>query len=225
MEENKIDFKEWTVPTKWENLTLKQFQEIERETEGKEKVDILSILHILCNKEKDDVLSLPMEFVDMILAKLSFILTPMPPSEPSNKITIGKDTYIINTMNKLKTGEYVALNTVIKSDDKNYAAMLAILCRKEGEIYDSKFENEVFEERMKMFENMPVTKMMPLCAFFLQLSAVLEAPSQLYSMVKEIGNHTLKDIETSEKIGALKRRYYRWQVTRLLKRLNSNKPM
>ena len=223
--EEKIDFKEWTVPTKWENLSLKQFQDIEREIEGKENVDILSILHILCNKTKDEVLSLPMEFVDMILSKLSFINTPMENVEPSNKITIGKDTYIINTMNKLKTGEYVALNTVIKSDDKNYAAMLAILARKEGEVYDSKFEAEKFDERLKMFESMPVTKMMPLCSFFLQLSMILEAPSQLYSMVKEIGNHTLKDIETSEKIGALKRRYLKWRMNRLLKSIDSNKPI
>ena len=151
--ENIIDFQEWTVPTSWEQVTLKQFEDIERLHEEKEgNVDIRDYIHILCNKTKDDVNALPLEFLENIMEKLSFIQEPIKEIEPSSKLKIDGIEYSVHTEQQLKTGEYVASNTVLKEDKHNYAAILAILCRKEDETYDSTFENEVVEDRIKMFE-------------------------------------------------------------------------
>ena len=79
------------------------------------------------------------------------------------------ETYMVNYQSKLKTGEYVATDAVIKSDAHNYAAILAILCRKENEAYDSKYENEVLPSRVEMWEKQPITKVMPIVNFFLNL--------------------------------------------------------
>jgi hypothetical protein len=126
-------------------------------------------------------------------------------------------------MEKLKLGEYVAVDTVLKSDSSDYASILAILCRKEGEIYDSRFEAEEFEKRKEMFEKQPVTKILPIIGFFLNLFIVSERHSQLYSLVEEGINLIQQTIDNSQKIGASKRLSLNWRMRKLRKSLKSIK--
>ena len=217
-DENKIDLGTWNIPTKWDDMTLEMFQNLEKE-KANENMDVVDILHILAGKTKDEVMELPAEFIDIMMSKLDFITQPIPQKEPTHKIEIDGETYIINFMEKLKTGEYISFNNIIKADPNNYAAMLAILCRKQDEIYDSKFEAEVFPDRVKMFEKQPITKILPLINFFFLLSAVLNQPSQLSMEVEAELNHILKDIETSQNLGVWKKRSLKRQVKTLLKRL------
>ena len=217
-DENKIDLGTWTIPSKWDDMTLEMFQNLEKE-KANENMDVVDILHILAGKTKDEVMELPAEFIDIMMSKLDFITQPIPQKEPTHKIEIDGETYIINFMEKLKTGEYISFNNIIKADPNNYAAMLAILCRKQDEIYDSKFEAEVFPDRVKMFEKQPITKILPLINFFFLLSAVLNQPSQLSMEVEAELNHILKDIETSQNLGVWKKRSLKRQVKTLLKRL------
>lgn len=218
MDNNIVDFKSWTIPTSWDEVKLSVFQKLEKE-KANENMQIIDILHILADKTKDEVMELPSEFIDIMLSKLQFLTTPMPQQEPNYKVEIDGETYQINFMEKLRTGEYISFNNVIKAEPYNYAAMLAILCRKEGEVYDSKFEAEVFNDRVKMFENQPVTKIMPLINFFFLLSATLRTPSQLSMLLEEGLNHTLKDIDDSPNLGRWKKRSLKRQVKTLLKRL------
>lgn len=217
-DENKIDLGTWNIPTKWDDMTLEMFQNLEKE-KANENMDVVDILHILAGKTKDEVMELPAEFIDIMMSKLDFITQPIPQKEPTHKIEIDGETYIINFMEKLKTGEYISFNNIIKADPNNYAAMLAILCRKQDEIYDSKFEAEVFPDRVKMFEKQPITKILPLINFFFLLSAVLNQPFQLSMEVEEELNHILKDIETSQNLGVWKKRSLKRQVKTLLKQL------
>lgn len=218
MDNNIVDFKSWTIPTSWDELKLSVFQKLEKE-KANENMQIIDILHILAGKTKDEVMELPSEFIDIMLSKLQFLTTPMPQQEPSYKVEIDGETYQINFMEKLRTGEYISFNNVIKAEPYNYAAMLAILCRKEGEIYDSKFEAEVFNDRVKMFENQPITKIMPLINFFFLLSATLRTPSQLSMLLEEGLNRTLKDIDASTNLGAWRKHCLKRQVKTLLKQL------
>ena len=218
MDNNIVDFKSWTIPTSWDEVKLSVFQKLEKE-KANENMQIIDILHILADKTKDEVMELPSEFIDIMLSKLQFLTTPMPQQEPNYRIEIDGETYQINFMEKLKTGEYISFNNVIKAEPYNYAAMLAILCRKEGEVYDSKFEAEVFNDRVKLFESQPVTKIMPLINFFFLLSATLRTPSQLSMLLEEELNRTLKDIDDSPNLGRWKKRSLKRQVKTLLKRL------
>lgn len=218
MDNNIVDFKSWTIPTSWDEVKLSVFQKLEKE-KANENMQIIDILHIMADKTKDEVMELPAEFIDIILSKLQFLTSPIPQQEPSYKIEIDGEAYQINFMEKLKTGEYISFNNVIKAEPYNYAAMLAILCRKEGEVYDSKFEAEVFNDRVKMFENQPITKIMPLINFFFLLSATLMTPSQLSMLLEEELNRTLKDIDDSPNLGRWKKRSLKRQVKTLLKQL------
>ena len=212
------DFGEYNVPTSWSDITLKQYQEIERYYADKDKkFDVRDVLHILTNHSIDDINELPMAFTEKILEKLSFLMDKPEEKEPSNKITIDGENYIINFQNKLKTGEYIAADSIIKDDPHNYAAILAVLCRKEGEIYDSKFENEVIDDRIKMFENQPVMNIFSLISFFLSLYLVLETPTLLSMEIKEGINLMRKDIESSHQNGEISKRSMKSAMKKLKK--------
>ena len=212
------DFGEWRVPTCWEEVTLKQYQEIERYYEGKDKdFDVREVLHIFCDKSIDEINELPLEFLEEIMAHLLFLQTKPEEKKASNKVMVNGETYIIHTENKLKVGEYVATDTAMKGDKHNYAAILAILCRKDGEIYDSKFENEVLEDRIRMWEEVPVVDVLPLIGFFLQLYITSAMPTLLSSKAMEAIDLTRKDIETLHQNGEISRHYMKSQMKKLRK--------
>lgn len=214
--ENVIDFGSWTVPVSWDELTLEMFQEIEKYYSNNDKdFDIREVLHIFTNKTEDEINALPITFTNELMNKLMFLKDKPKDYEPSNFIEIDGVRYGINVMEKLKTGEYVAIDTILKSDPHDYISIFAVLCRKDGEIYDSKFEAELFEERQKLFAKQPVTKIMPLIAFFINCYIVRKMHSLLYSEVEEGLNLMEQNIESSRANGDLSALYTR----RLMKKL------
>lgn len=220
-----IDYKEWTVPTKWEDITLKQYEDISRYYGDKDKkFDMRDVIHILCNKTVDEVNELPVDFLEEIMDILAFLQTPPKEREATNKVVVNGETYQINVQNKLKTGEYIASETVMKEDKYNYSAMLAILCRKEGEIYDSKFENEMVEERIKMFEKVPITDLLGVVAFFLNLLVMLETRTQLYTMAKEavdLERQNILDLQKNGEVSKLYTKYVMRKLRKLEKSINT----
>lgn len=222
--ENVIDFGKWTVPTSWEEITLKQFQEIEKYYSNKDKdFDIREVLHIFTNKTEDEINSLPITFTNEIMNKLMFLKDKPNDYEPSNFIEIDGVRYGINVMENLKTGEYVAIDTILKNDPHDYISIFAVLCRKDGEIFDSKFEAEEFDKRVELMGKQPAIKMLPLIAFFFNLYILRMTHSQLYSEVEEGLNLIQQSIDNSENLGVFKRLSLNSQMKKLRKLLKSNK--
>ena len=215
------DFGEWKVPQSWDELTLGTFQELERlydtEDGNERKFDVRDVLDLMTDRTKDEINELPIEFTDMLLRKMYWLHEQPQFGKPSNKITIDGETYTVHNENEMKFGEYVALDTALKGDKHNYAAMLAILCRKEGEIFDAKFENEVLPSRIEFWKNVSVMKVMPIVSFFLELSSMSLQVSQLSLEIQEGINHILKHIETSKQNGVFSALYTKWQVRKLKK--------
>ena len=215
------DFGEWKVPSSWDDLTLGKFQELERlydtEDGNERKFDVRDVLDLMTDRTKDEINELPIEFTDSLLRKMYWLHEQPNFGNPSNKITIDGVQYTVHNENEMKFGEYVALDTALKGDKHNYAAMLAILCRKDGEIFDAKFENEVLPSRIEFWKNVSVMKVMPIVSFFLELSSMSLQVSQLSSQVQEGINHILKHIETSKRNGVFSALYTKWQVRKLKK--------
>ena len=217
-----IDYGEWTVPTSWDDITLKTYQEIERYYEDKDKdFDLREVIHIITNHTIDEVNALPVEFLDSMMEKMAFLQESPSNEKPTNSVEIGGEVYTVHTENKLKVGEYIAADTAMKGDKHNYAAFMAILCRKDGEIYDSKFENEVLEDRIKFWEKQPVTKILPVVGFFLNLYIILQMPTLLSSKVMEAIDLTRKDIEILQRNGAISKRSMK-SAMKKLKRLEKS---
>ena len=216
--DNIIDFGSITVPTRWEDVTLKMYQDIERLYDGKdESFDVRKVIHIMCGLSEDEVNSMPVDFLERIMAHLTFLQTKPEDKEPSNSIVIDGEKYTVHTENKLRTGEYIASDTAMKCDKHNYAAILAILCRKEGEVYDSHFENEILEDRIKLWEKQPVVNILPLICFFMECYIVLQMPTLLSSKVEEALDLTRKDIETLQRNGEISKRCMKSQMKKLKK--------
>ena len=202
--ENVIDLGKWTVPNKWDDVTLEMFQKIEKYYSDKDKdFDVREVLDIFTDHTRDEIDQLPINFTDKLLNELSFLKEQPKYGDASPKIEIDGEEYCINVMEKLKTGEYVAIDTILKSDPHDYISILAVLCRKNGEIYDSKFEAEVFEDRQKLFAKQSIIKIMPLISFFLNLYILRMTHSQLYSEVEEGLNLMEQNIESSRANGDL----------------------
>jgi len=217
-EENVIDLGVWNVPTSWDEVTLGQYQEIERYYEGKdEHFDVRKVLNILTNHTEDEINMLPLEYLEEIMEKLNFLSSLPKEEEPRNWCEINGERYSVHTEQKLKTGEYIASDTALKGDKHNYAAIMAVLCRKDGELYDSHFENEVLEGRIRLFEQQPVTKILPIISFFLRLYAVSMMPTLLSLEAKELVDHTRKDIETLQKSGGISKRSMKSAMKKLKK--------
>lgn len=221
-EKDVIDYGSWHCPSSWNELTLKQFQDIEQYYSDKEKkVDVREVLHLLTDHSIDEIGQLPIEFVNKLLERLIWLQEAPKWDDPTNKVEIDGEQYIVNVKEKLKTGEYIAVDTVIKSDKNNYAAILAILCRKEGEIFDSKFENEILQSRIELWEKQPITKIMPIMNFFLQCFLISRAPSQMSMEIQEAINLIRKDTETSVKNGEHSKHFMK-SVMKKLKKLEKS---
>ena len=214
------DLGRWVVPTTWEAITLKQYQEIERLHEAGE-IDVRDLLAVLCNKTRDEVYNLPLSFLEAMTGHLSFMREAPVIGSPSNEVTVNGERYFVNVFEKLRTGEYVSSDNILRSDKHNYAAVLAIMCRKEGEAYDPKFEAEKFEDRMRMFEQVPITELLPIVTFFLTLWAARQKSSRLSTEVEEAGRYIALNTGGSGLTGLYRRLCMNLRMRRL-RRLNGS---
>lgn len=176
------DFEDVTVPTSWKEVTLGQFQDLMRLTGGDtQNTNIVTLLCVMTGKDEAYINSLPAEFVEALMANLIFINEePKESKINSNKIKINKEEYFINFKEKLTFGEYVTVNELIKNDPFCYSSVLAVLCRKQGEVFNDEFENNEYEQRQKLFESQPITSILPLIGFFLTLYLTSKANSEGY---------------------------------------------
>ena len=197
-----FDLGKWVLPTRWDEVTLGQFADLERMYKGEASngVDIIDLISIMSGRSKDEVMALPVDFIDTMSVHLVFLETNPSMDKPSNSIEIDGERYIINVKEKLKFGEYVDFDQLVKNDPCDYPSMLAILCRKDGEAYDSDFIANEFQKRVDMFASQPVTKILPLIAFFLEWSMNCTGLFQNYSTVKEALSQEVQNLEDSARL-------------------------
>lgn len=198
-----MDFGKITIPTKWSEVTLKQFQELMKIYNQEDK-DILDILSLFTQKSKKELRQMPSEFIETMLAHLQFMNTKLE-VEPSSQIDIDGKIYRINYTEKLKFGEFVDVETLIKEDKYNWAAMLAMLCRLEGEIYDDDFIANQLDERIKMYESLSIDRALQLINFFLKLKLryiTYSLKSLTLKEAREAAESLVQSIRDSVKAGA-----------------------
>lgn len=220
------DFGKIKVPTKWEEVTLGQFEKIMKLTGGENKgrVDVMSLLSILTGQDEDYINSLPASFVETLMAHLIFLNdNPRTYDHTSSQIQIGKDFYSIHFLEELKFGEYVEVNESIKNDPLDYSSILAILCRKDGEAFDEDYVANKFRKRKEMFQEQPVTEILPLMGFFLKLFILSKANSQgclteLESATNQLLMHTNSSVNNGD--GGKHSLSWRMRTTQKLKKLN-----
>lgn len=176
------DFGEWNVPESWDDITLGQLMELDALNE--EVPSLTKVVSVLTGKPLDIVEQLPLQFTNSIISKMDFI-RERPEIEPSVSCEIGGERYSVNVTEEMKLLEFVAVEDILKNNKDDAAGILAVVCRKDGEVYDSEFENKVFAERKEMFLDAPCTKVLGVVGFFLLRWSLLNQTSQRYSVMKE----------------------------------------
>lgn len=189
------------MPLSWNDINLEMFQEISKLYDNGNKPTITDILSVLTNIKKEELEQYPVEVLNTIISQAQYINTS-PTNEIKNEIIIDNEMYFINYENELRFKEFVDSQTLIESNSRDYASLLAILCRKQGELYTDEYIAKEFDKRVEMFKKQPITNILPLVNFFLNYWVVLEKTSKEYlETIKEETNQYLDSIESSLRSG------------------------
>lgn len=205
------------IPTKWDEITLQTFIKLKSLYNDGDQPSMEQLISILANKDIEDVKQYPAIVIERVFDKLGFLKDGIT-NEISNKVEIDNVTYQINYLEELKFGEYVDINTVLDSDNNNWAAILGILCRKENEIYNDDFIAKELPNRIKMFNVQPITRIYPLISFFLTLCMTSENNIQSYlETIRDQATRIVKHYITSLKNGDGRKRFLNWRMRKLQK--------
>lgn len=206
-----------TIPTSWDEITLNQFVKLQSLYANENKPSFNEIISVLTNIELNELNEYPYFIIEKLMDKLDYLSQEIT-DKASNKIEINGETYQINYLEHLKFGEYVDVNTVIDGDKNNFKAILAILCRKEGEIYNDDFIALELNKRMDMFDMQPITKVYPLINFFSYCFLLSESNMKQYlENLKDLANHTVQHYINSLKSGLGRSVCLNWRMRKLQK--------
>lgn len=205
-----------SLPTTWDDLTLKEFIQIKKlYDEHNNDVPIITLLSHLTKKDEKYFKDAPALVITKMIDSIKFLREPIT-EKATNSIEINNQIYYVNSEEDLKFGEFVDSQTVLESDQDNFPALLAILCRLPEEEYNDEFIAKTLPKRIKMFEKQPMSKIQPLLNFFfhrLQDSVVL-TPQFSKAMQDQI-NYTVTALEHLGENGAGKKRFTIWQKIKL----------
>ena len=197
MKRIKIEDTLYNVPESWDDVTLGQYEkwfDYVADTKMKE-VELVSLISTI----PFDLLStLPLSFYTDVLNMVSFTFAGND-FKPSNKIVIDDAVYSVSVKDELTLAQYVDVEATFEEEgnDSRLSEILAIVCLKKGEKYDSK----ILKERKKSFQDLKMNEVFPLLAFFLQLKKNLLMITTFYSKVVEQANQFASLIRTSAENG------------------------
>lgn len=199
----KIELGTYTVAKSWDDVTLKMWSDYLRkinETENKQ-IDLIELLETFSDIPKDIIYQMPTDLFEKVMANLDFLTNDeLNNIQASSVIEVDGEKYQINAMEKLSVKEYLDSNTIIENDKFNYSALFAILCRKPNEEYNDEFNADYLEQRINMFDNIPISKAYSLIAFFLNCYVTSVILSQNSSMVDKVKEDLTKLVEHIENL-------------------------
>lgn len=158
----KIDSIQYQVPECWEDVQLADYERwFDFTADSKQKeVELISLIsHI----PLDTLSNLPLSFYTEVMEMVDFAFAGNE-YKPSNQILIDGEVYSIATKDELTLAQYVDVEATFEEEDNDskLSEILAIVCLKRNERYDSK----MLKEKKKMFQDLNMNQVFPLLAFF-----------------------------------------------------------
>jgi hypothetical protein len=221
---------------KWNKEHPEEKKEMPKEDDEKYTLTDKDLLEVFTDFDISKYDILPVELYNSIMGNFAFVLKQME-YKPSKELQWNNQNFIINDMEALKVKEYEDSEMVIRNDPFDYPSLLAILCRLRNgkktdnatglswyvnEDYTTEFANKVFDARREMFRTMPVTKAMPLIAFFLMKSLEYTAasPNSLRTLARQLDELVVTTLDSVKNMGL--RRWLYLPQTIKLKRLKKS---
>ena len=163
--------KEILIPTKWSDVTLKEFIELSALDIDSFDSHIdyyVKMLGIFGNDNISDIL----EFVKLsdiadIVNQMSFMNTK-PKEIDKKEVTINGEVFrLIENMNEITVGEYVSIETLIEQGNLNsissIPAILSVILKPVNEVFDS----SIINKRMELFkEELSIEDVLGMSVFF-----------------------------------------------------------
>ena len=178
----KIADKEWNLPESWSEVSLEKFSKIilknSQIEEYKSQIKFsLEILSILLDCEIEDLNNLTKESFEKLTSEIDFIGTAPVGVDKEDFYFEGKRWRLLKDLNKLKMGDNISLELVIKesNDATLLINILPILLREVKEIkVDDKieiqlkdFDAEKYDELKTLFmKNIFITEVINFKSFF-----------------------------------------------------------
>lgn len=152
------------VPDCWDDITLGKYETVSAmpAKTAKEKVEMMAEI---CGVEVSVLLDWPAEIFNRMVEITGFLFREEEKVEPAASIEIDGVQYAVPIGDKITLGVWVDVDEVQKIGQNVLSGVLAIVCRPVGEEYDGN-NNEV---RQRLFAALPVSRVMPVLAFFFAL--------------------------------------------------------
>lgn len=215
----KIEDTTYNVPEGWNDITLGEYEKW-FDFVADSKMKQIELVSLISTIPFDLLSTLPLSFYTEVLNMVSFVFAGND-FKPSNKIMIDDEVYSVSTKDELILAQYVDVEATFEEDgnESRLSEILAIVCLKKGEKYDSK----ILKERKKLFQGLKMNEVFPLLAFFLQLRKNLQTITTFYSKVVQEINQYADLIRSSAENGdgiRLLPRLQRMKYRSLMKSLN-----
>ena len=156
------------VPTKWEDVTLSQYQAIGQLDKDAYTSDLKyssDIVQILCNIQ--NVREIPLNVIAQISDHIKFLGSDVTKERLTSFEHNGKRYEWIGNFNEVTVGEQLSIEQTIDleglSINESLDVVCAVLLREEGKPFDS----NNFEANRELFSSFPVTKVIGMILFFL----------------------------------------------------------
>ena len=190
------------VPQSWSEIRLGDYEKW-FDTEPKTRLDEIRLIAEICGVDAAILLDNPTQLFDIVAESVGFIFGENT-CQPSNKIEIEGQTYVVAFTDELSLAEWIDVESVFENAVRSrLSEILSILCRPVGEVYDSKRS----ESRRQMFAALSMDKAMPLLTIFLHRNELSETISNLCSQVEDQASlyllHTRDFVENGAGIKSL----------------------
>ena len=178
----KVDDNEYKIPNSWEDMTLGNYIDFfnfqdsnkDREIDDLYMIEVFEIL-----SDCDEVIDIPINELKDLLSELTF-LSETPKLNDNKTILIDEKLYGCIDLNKMTTGEYISIKTLMGSEKtvlNGLPKLLSIILRPAEEFVDSetgekklkieKFSVENLTWRAEKFKELKVVDVLHWINFFL----------------------------------------------------------
>ena len=189
----------YQVPTQWEEITIKQQLEGERNAKDNPDLKSLALLAAYCKIPFEEIKRIPFHETKELLTALSFTKEQIP-TDPISEFTYKGETYsVVQTLLESETQDFVSIASVSERPD----ALLYIIAILSKRKINGKFESLSdynLQERAKHFEELPMTIVKRVESFFLFSAMILQLDSeqhldQLNSNINESINSMISTLK------------------------------
>lgn len=184
------------VPDCWDDITLGKYETVSAmpAKTAKEKVEMMAEI---CGVEVSVLLDWPAEIFNRMVEITEFLFREEEKVEPAASIEIDGVQYAVPIGDKITLGVWVDVDEVQKIGQNVLSGVLAIVCRPVGEEYDGN-NNEV---RQRLFAALPVSRVMPVLAFFLHCKNVSERRTEVFSLLSRGIDRLARSTGNSQRCG------------------------